>query len=68
MNGTELVRNIRTILPKLRCLYISGYTGNILADQGISEDGGDCIHKPFTRATLAQRIRDCLDASAKEPG
>jgi CheY-like chemotaxis protein len=65
MTGPVLLQRAREILPGLRCLLISGYTGNILAEHGISEKSHVLVHKPFTRAALAHKIRECLDAGGE---
>jgi len=62
MTGPVLVGRAREILPGLRCLLISGYTGNIPSEHGIAENNQTLVHKPFTRAALAHKIRECLDA------
>ena len=60
MTGPVLLQRAREILPGLRCLLISGYTGNILSEHGIAENNQTLVHKPFTRAALAHKIRECL--------
>ncbi len=60
MNGPELVRLLRTRYPKLRGLYMSGYTANLLAKQGLQEADLDYIPKPFSRTMLARKIREAF--------
>ena len=62
MNGRELAERIRAIRPGLRCLYMSGYTADVIADRGVIEEGLQFIEKPFSKKELAARIRDTLDA------
>jgi DNA-binding response OmpR family regulator len=55
MNGKEMVRQIRGgRQPNLRELYMSGYSENL-------EPGLDLLEKPFTSASLLQRVRAALD-------
>jgi CheY-like chemotaxis protein len=62
MNGRELAKQLLVIRPGLRLLFMSGYTADVMADQGITEQAGALVRKPFTRAELAAQIRELLDA------
>lgn len=59
MNGPDLVRHLRETRPHLPCLYMSGYTAHLLAEQGI-QDGAHFIQKPFNRHALATKVREIL--------
>ena len=48
--------------PGIRVLYMSGYTGNALAHQGVLDPGTVFLHKPFTARTLLDRVVDALDS------
>jgi hypothetical protein len=43
-------------------LFMSGYTGAALAQQGGGEFGGAILQKPFTPDGLSRRVREVLDA------
>ncbi len=60
MNGKELADRIQKVKPELRCLYMSGYTSDIIARQGILEEGVKFISKPFSVQDLATKIREVL--------
>lgn len=62
MNGRQLAEQIIDRHPDIRCLYISGYSADIIAPNGIVEDGIHFLQKPFSMSTLATRIRTILDA------
>jgi PAS domain S-box-containing protein len=62
MSGRELVDEARKIFPKLKVLYTSGYTRNAIVHGGRLDAGVEMIAKPFSPASLAQRVRDVLDA------
>ncbi|HZS71031.1 MAG TPA: PAS domain S-box protein [Candidatus Acidoferrum sp.] len=62
MSGRELARRIQARAPQVRVLYMSGYTDNVIARDGMLEPGIAFLQKPFTPAMLKQKIRDVLDA------
>jgi two-component system cell cycle sensor histidine kinase/response regulator CckA len=64
MNGRELADRIRAVRSEMKCLYMSGYTANIIAHRGVLAEGVEFIQKPFTMKDLAVRVRKLLDAGA----
>ena len=60
MNGSELVRHLQQRHPKIRHLFMSGYTANLLAEQGVEANNADFIQKPFSRKTLALKVKEAL--------
>ncbi|MDO8835510.1 MAG: PAS domain S-box protein, partial [Vicinamibacterales bacterium] len=63
MNGRELRARIQAIKPGVRCLYVSGYTADVIAHQGVLDEGVQFLQKPFSITALTRRIRDVLDAT-----
>jgi CheY-like chemotaxis protein len=61
MNGRKLKDKIAEIRPGLKTLYISGYTNNVIAHQGILEAEVQFLQKPFSANTLAAKVREVLD-------
>jgi len=61
MNGRELAEKLRAIRPNLKCLYMSGYTANVIAHRGILDEGLNFIQKPFGSDDLAAKVRQVLD-------
>ncbi len=61
MNGRDLAKNLLSIYPHIRRLFMSGYTANIIAHHGVLDAGVHFIHKPFTRHDLAAKIREALE-------
>lgn len=61
MNGRQLQENLISFRPELRCLFMSGYTADVIAHQGVLDEGLFFIQKPFSLQTLAARVRDVLD-------
>ena len=61
MNGRELAERLNAFLPDLKCLYMSGYTSDVIAHRGILEEGVNFIRKPFGSDDLAAKVRQVLD-------
>jgi CheY-like chemotaxis protein len=60
MNGRELADRVKEIHPDIKCLFMSGYTSNIIAHQGILDEGVHFMEKPFTLKVLATKIQMVL--------
>ncbi len=61
MNGRDLAKKIKSLHSGIRCLFMSGYTANVIAHHGVLEPGVHFIQKPFTKKSLALKIREILD-------
>jgi two-component system cell cycle sensor histidine kinase/response regulator CckA len=61
MNGRALADRLLAKQPKLKVLYISGYTDSFIAGHGVLEAGTFLLHKPFTEEVLIRKVRDVLD-------
>ncbi len=59
--GRELAEDLRRILPHLKVLFISGYTGDFVVRNAILESGAAFVQKPFSMQYLANKIREVLD-------
>ncbi|BDD86261.1 hybrid sensor histidine kinase/response regulator [Desulfofustis limnaeus] len=62
MNGRDLADRLRSRHPHLKCLFMSGYTADVIAHRGILEQDVHFIQKPFSRNDLARTVRSVLDA------
>jgi len=60
MNGRDLADRLLTIRPMMKHLFMSGYTANIIAHQGVLDQGVNFIQKPFSLQALANKIRHAL--------
>jgi signal transduction histidine kinase len=60
MNGRELHRRLSAGIPGLKVLYMSGYSENVIADQGMLYEGVAFIQKPFSVRSLLQKVRQAL--------
>jgi CheY-like chemotaxis protein len=62
MNGRELSRNLLSLYPRLKCLFVSGYTDNVVAHHGVLVEGVFFLQKPFSLEGLLAKIREALDS------
>jgi len=61
MNGRDLAERLAAARPALRCLFVSGYTADVIAHRGVLEEGLRLLEKPFTIRELAARVREALE-------
>jgi len=61
MNGRDLAKNLISVYPKLKRLFMSGYTANVIAHQGVLDEEVHFIQKPFDMEDLAAAIRVALE-------
>jgi len=60
MNGRVLSDKIKALCPQIKTLFISGYTADAIAQQGILESNVQFLQKPFSVNTLIMRVREIL--------
>jgi CheY-like chemotaxis protein len=65
MNGRALSSAAKLIKPNIKIIYMSGYTGNIIARHGLLENGVNLINKPLVPDKLLYKIREVLDISGQ---
>jgi PAS domain S-box-containing protein len=63
MNGRDLADNLLSRSPKLKCLFMSGYTANVIKDHGVLNQGAHFMQKPFSMKELSRKVREVLDAA-----
>jgi PAS domain S-box-containing protein len=61
ITGRELAQTLAAQHPRLRVLYMSGYTDDAVVRHGVLEEGVPFLQKPFTSDTLALKVREVLD-------
>ena len=64
MGGRQLVEHLVTARPNLKVLYLSGHTDDAVIRHGVSEADVAFLQKPFTTATLRNKVREVLGAEA----
>ena len=60
MDGQGLVTEIRTFLPEIRWLFMSGYTAEAVARRAELPEGAPYLSKPFSVRNLASKVREAL--------
>lgn len=60
--GKEVYDAIRKMKPGIKALFMSGYSGDVVRKDGISDKGTDFISKPISPSELLKKIREVLDA------
>jgi two-component system, cell cycle sensor histidine kinase and response regulator CckA len=61
VSGRELAKRVLARQPSVRVLYMSGYTYNVIAENGTLERGVAFLQKPFTPSALVEKVREVLD-------
>jgi PAS domain S-box-containing protein len=61
MSGPQLVSAALVRRPRLKVVYMSGYTRNSIIHNGVLDAGVELLTKPFSRQDLASRVRRRLD-------
>jgi PAS domain S-box-containing protein len=65
MSGRDLWLKLAPLRPRMKCVFMSGYTANIIAQRNSFDKGVSFLQKPFTKAALAEKIQDVLGTGAR---
>jgi PAS domain S-box-containing protein len=60
MNGRELADFVQSLHPRIKILFMSGYTANVIAHRGVLDEGVNFMQKPFSLHDLAGDVRKAL--------
>ncbi len=62
MNGRELKDELSKERPGLRCLFVSGYAEDVIANRGVllKDEDMHFLQKPYTERTLSTKLREAL--------
>jgi PAS domain S-box-containing protein len=66
ISGWDLANNLLTLYPNIKRLFMSGYTANVIAHNGVLDPGVNFIQKPFSIQNLAAKVRESLDESNRK--
>jgi two-component system cell cycle sensor histidine kinase/response regulator CckA len=62
MDGPQLARRISLLRPRIRVLFMSGYTDDAIVHRGLLDSEAAFVAKPLTPLALARKVRGLLDA------
>jgi two-component system cell cycle sensor histidine kinase/response regulator CckA len=62
MGGVELARDLTALRPRLKVLFVSGYTDDAILRHGVLDHQVSFLQKPFTIDGLLRIVRDVLDS------
>ena len=60
MSGLELSDKIKATRPDIKCLFMSGYTADVMSHNGILNAGIHFLEKPFAMDNLSTKLREAL--------
>jgi len=65
MNGRQLSEEVLRLRPRIKVLYVTGYTRNAIIHHGRLDPDIELLTKPFTAEALTRKIRQILDSNAR---
>ena len=66
MDGCELTQRLASIQPKMKVLFMSGYSDHDLVHHEVINKGRAFLPKPFTMETLLEKLQEVLDTPVPE--
>lgn len=67
LSGRELMEKLHYVRPRLRVLYMSGYTDDEIVRRGLHDASVWFLQKPFTGAELLSKIRQVIEGAERDP-
>jgi len=62
ISGVKLAQRLGALYPKMKVLYVSGYTADAIVHHGARSADFVFLSKPFSLNTLGRKVRSALDA------
>jgi two-component system cell cycle sensor histidine kinase/response regulator CckA len=62
-NGRDAYLEIRKMHPELKAIFVSGYTGEFLTEEGILQEGLHFLPKPVVPWSLLEKVQEVLGTS-----
>jgi PAS domain S-box-containing protein len=60
-SGKDAYEKIKKLRPDTKALFMSGYSKDVLAKEGILEEGLNFVLKPVSPTNLLRKVREALD-------
>jgi len=64
ISGGQLAKELATMHPNTRVLFVSGYAGQTILDHKVVDVENNFLQKPFTLTQLASKVRSVLERSS----
>jgi DNA-binding response OmpR family regulator len=67
MNGYDLSKQISAVCGRaVKCLFVSGYTADVIRTHGVDERTQNLLMKPFSKQELVDKVRELLAEAQEE--
>jgi PAS domain S-box-containing protein len=63
MTGKDVAERLQAHNPRMKVLFMSGYTDDVVVHRGVLRDGVSYVAKPFSPDELAGKVRKALDGA-----
>lgn len=65
MNGKDLAERVHALCPNMKILFMSGYSVNMIASQGVLDESVNFIEKPFSMNDLGVKVAGVVERNSK---
>lgn len=64
-NGREVFDSLRADNPNIKVLFVSGFTNDILTEQGIEAENLEFLHKPLDMELFSEKVKELVTEERK---